>query len=81
MERPALQRLLRDVESGRIDVIVVYKVDRLSRSLTDFARIVEVFEQAQRFVRKHNSAIQHDDLDGPADAQHPALASPSSSAR
>jgi DNA invertase Pin-like site-specific DNA recombinase len=44
MERPALQRLLRDVESGVIDVIVVYKVDRLSRSLTDFARIVEVFE-------------------------------------
>jgi DNA invertase Pin-like site-specific DNA recombinase len=45
MERPALQRLLRDVESGRIDVIVVYKVDRLSRSLTNFARIVEVFEK------------------------------------
>ena len=45
MERPALQRLLRDVESGVIDVIVVYKVDRLSRSLTDFARIVEVFDR------------------------------------
>jgi DNA invertase Pin-like site-specific DNA recombinase len=45
MERPALQRLLRDVQGGRIDVIVVYKVDRLSRSLTDFARIVEVFEK------------------------------------
>jgi DNA invertase Pin-like site-specific DNA recombinase len=45
MERPALQRLLRDVESSRIDVIVVYKVDRLSRSLTDFARIVEIFER------------------------------------
>src|SRR5512144_2694541 len=45
MERPALQRLLRDVESGVIDVIVVYKVDRLSRSLTDFARIVEIFER------------------------------------
>jgi site-specific DNA recombinase len=45
MERPALQRLLRDVESGVIDVIVVYKVDRLSRSLTDFARIVEVFDK------------------------------------
>src|SRR5512144_3027913 len=44
MDRPALQRLLRDVESGRIDVIVVYKVDRLSRSLTDFARIVEVLD-------------------------------------
>ena len=45
MERPALQRLLRDVESSVIDVIVVYKVDRLSRSLTDFARIVEIFER------------------------------------
>ena len=45
MERPALQRLLRDVESGGIDVIVVYKVDRLSRSLIDFARIVEVFDK------------------------------------
>ena len=45
MERPGLQRLLRDVEAGRIDVIVVYKVDRLSRSLTDFARIVEVFDR------------------------------------
>jgi DNA invertase Pin-like site-specific DNA recombinase len=45
MERPALQRLLRDVECGVIDLIVVYKVDRLSRSLTDFARIVEIFER------------------------------------
>jgi site-specific DNA recombinase len=45
MERPALRRLLRDVHSGVFDVIVVYKVDRLSRSLTDFARIVEVFEK------------------------------------
>ena len=45
MERPALQRLLRDVERGTIDTIVVYKVDRLSRSLTDFARIVEVFDR------------------------------------
>jgi len=45
IERPGLQRLLRDVEAGRIDVIVVYKVDRLSRSLGDFARIVELFER------------------------------------
>ncbi|MBK8211648.1 MAG: recombinase family protein [Rhodospirillales bacterium] len=45
MQRPALQRLLRDVESSVIDVIVVYKVDRLSRSLIDFARIVEVFDK------------------------------------
>jgi site-specific DNA recombinase len=45
LERPALKRLLRDVEAGLIDVVVVYKVDRLSRSLTDFARIVEGFER------------------------------------
>jgi DNA invertase Pin-like site-specific DNA recombinase len=45
MERPGLQRLLRDVEAGRIDIVVVYKVDRLSRALGDFARIVELFER------------------------------------
>ncbi|NJL07884.1 MAG: recombinase family protein [Methylacidiphilales bacterium] len=45
LERPALQRLLRDVEAGLIDVIVVYKIDRLSRSLMDFARLVEMFER------------------------------------
>src|SRR5512132_4235239 len=45
MERPALQRLLRDVEHGVGDLVVVYKVDRLSRSLTDFSRIVEIFER------------------------------------
>src|SRR5512132_1143615 len=70
MERPALQRLLRDVESGVIDVIVVYKVDRLSRSLIDFARIVEVLDTTN--VSKHNSTIQHHHLDGPVDAEHPA---------
>jgi site-specific DNA recombinase len=45
LERPALKRLLRDVEAGLIDVVVVYKIDRLSRSLTDFARLVDVFER------------------------------------
>lgn len=44
MERPALQRLLADVAAGRIQVIVVYKVDRLTRSLADFARIVETLD-------------------------------------
>ncbi len=44
MERPALKRLLADVESGRIDVIVVYKVDRLTRALSDFAKIVEILD-------------------------------------
>src|SRR6266436_593946 len=44
MERPALQRLLADIQGGRIDIIVVYKVDRLTRSLADFARLVEIFD-------------------------------------
>jgi site-specific DNA recombinase len=45
LERPALKRLLADVEAGRIDCVVVYKVDRLSRSLTDFAKLVDAFER------------------------------------
>jgi len=44
-ERPALKKLLGDVEAGKIDCVVVYKVDRLSRSLLDFSRIVEVFDK------------------------------------
>jgi site-specific DNA recombinase len=44
LERPALQRLLGDVRDGRIDIIVVYKVDRLTRSLLDFAKLVEAFD-------------------------------------
>jgi DNA invertase Pin-like site-specific DNA recombinase len=44
-DRPALQRLLADVRAGKIDVIVVYKVDRLTRSLADFAKLVEEFDQ------------------------------------
>lgn len=43
-ERPGLKALLADIEAGRIDIVVVYKIDRLTRSLADFARIVEVFE-------------------------------------
>ena len=41
IERPAVQRLLVDIRSGRIDIVVVYKVDRLTRSLADFAKLVE----------------------------------------
>jgi site-specific DNA recombinase len=44
MERPALQRLLDDVRQRKLDVIVVYKVDRLTRSLADFAKLVELFD-------------------------------------
>src|SRR6202171_3299380 len=45
MHRPALQRLLADVEAGQVDCVVTYKVDRLSRSLVDFARIIGRFEK------------------------------------
>jgi DNA invertase Pin-like site-specific DNA recombinase len=44
-DRPALQRLLEDVRAGKVDVIVVYKVDRLTRSLADFAKLVELFDK------------------------------------
>jgi DNA invertase Pin-like site-specific DNA recombinase len=44
LERPALRRLLADIEAGQVDVIVVYKIDRLSRALMDFAKLVEVFD-------------------------------------
>jgi site-specific DNA recombinase len=45
LERPALKRLLADVKSGKIDVIVVYKIDRLSRSMLDFLNLMDMFEQ------------------------------------
>jgi DNA invertase Pin-like site-specific DNA recombinase len=47
MDRPALKRLLTDVEAGKIDTIVVYKVDRLSRSLLDFSQLVGLFDKHQ----------------------------------
>jgi DNA invertase Pin-like site-specific DNA recombinase len=47
LERPALQRLLANITAGKIDIIVVYKVDRLTRSLLDFAKLVETFDKAE----------------------------------
>ena len=44
LERPGVQRLLADIQAGRVDIVVVYKVDRLTRSLADFARLVEIFD-------------------------------------
>ena len=44
MERPALKQLLADIREGKVDVVVVYKIDRLTRSLADFAKIVEIFD-------------------------------------
>src|SRR5713226_5521766 len=45
LDRPALRRLLEDIEHGKVDCVLVYKIDRLSRSLLDFARLIEVFER------------------------------------
>jgi site-specific DNA recombinase len=45
LERPVLQLLLTEMKEGRVDVIVVYKVDRLTRSLADFAKLVETFDK------------------------------------
>ena len=45
MERPALQKLLTEIEAGNVDCVLVYKVDRLSRSLLDFARLMDRFDQ------------------------------------
>ena len=45
LDRPALQKLLADVRAGKINTVVVYKVDRLTRSLADFAKLVELFDQ------------------------------------
>jgi len=44
LDRPALKKLLRDIEAGKVDVVVVYKIDRLTRSLADFAKLVETFD-------------------------------------
>ena len=56
-ERPALKRLLADIQSHLIDVVVVYKVDRLTRSLADFAKIVEIFaRQVSRSSRSPSNS-------------------------
>ena len=47
LKRPALKRLMADVEKGKVDMIVVYKIDRLTRSLLDFAQLVQTFEKHQ----------------------------------
>jgi site-specific DNA recombinase len=44
MDRPALKRLIADIETRRVDVVVVYKVDRLTRALSDFSKLVDIFD-------------------------------------
>ena len=45
MERPALKQIMADIEAGKVNVVVVYKVDRLTRSLADFAKMIELFDK------------------------------------
>ena len=68
LARPAVTRLLADVDAGRLDTIVVYKVDRLTRSLADFARIVERLDAAGVSFVDH-PAVQYDEFDGAAHPQ------------
>ena len=78
MDRPGLKHLLDDVKAGRVDIIVVYKVDRLTRSLADFAKIVEVLDlQGASFVsRQRHSGIQHYQQHGTADIECASLLRP-----
>ena len=70
MDRPALKRLLDDVRARRIDVIVVYKVDRLTRSLADFAKLVELFDEHQvSFVSVADSDEAGHTLNEPAPSE------------
>jgi site-specific DNA recombinase len=68
MERPALKKLMEDVRLGRIDTVIVYKIDRLSRSLLDFAELIGAFDKYG--VRFRHPAVQHNDEHGAADAEY-----------
>ena len=59
MNRPSLKRLLQDVEAGKVNMIVVYKIDRLTRSLTDFAKMVDIFDKSH-FSFSFPSGSYHD---------------------
>ena len=73
LERPALKRLVAEIEAKRVDIVVVYKIDRLSRSLVRFLQARRVVRAQRRLVRQRHAAVQHVDLDGAADAEHAAL--------
>ena len=58
LERPALRRLMTEIEAKRVDVVVVYKVDRLTRSLPDFSRIVDVLDRTGKDYKNHCTAFK-----------------------
>src|SRR5262249_49166699 len=76
LERPALKRLLREIQLGRIDVVVVYKIDRLTRSADGFCRVSRDLRCPLCVLRGRDPAVQYDDIDGAIDPQHPPLLCP-----
>ena len=68
-KRPALQQLLDDCEAGLVDIIVVYKIDRLSRSICDFADLTKKFDEWSAICRR-NAGNQHCDLRWTYDVEH-----------
>ena len=71
------RRLMSDIEAGKVDCVVVYKVDRLSRSLLDFAKMVgNIRSTASRGFCERHATIQHDHVDGTIDAQRTAVLCP-----
>ena len=73
LDRPALQRLLDDSAAGLIDTVVVYKVDRLTRSLTDFARIIDIFDQKRVSFVSVTQQFNTTTSMGPADLERAAI--------
>ena len=76
LERPALKRLLADIEDGLVDVVVVYKIDRLSPLADGLRQAGRGVRRARRDLRLGHAVVQHHDLHGAADAEHPALLRP-----
>jgi DNA invertase Pin-like site-specific DNA recombinase len=75
-DRPGLQHLLDRIRERRVDVVVVYKVDRLTRSLVDFAKLVELSSTRMSFPSSRSPGLQYDDQHGPADPQRSAVLRP-----
>ena len=73
LERPALQRLMAAIDAGLVDCVVVYKVDRLSRSLLDFARLMERFDRKEVSFVSVTQGLQYHNLVGATDPTHTAI--------
>ena len=75
LDRPAVQRLLSDIQVGKVDLIVVYKIDRLTRSLTDFAKLIELFERHSVSFASVTQPLKSTTSIRPASANQPATSS------